>query len=695
MLKILSSGVRSLPHLKSFLAEELAQFADPIQLQAVAGWGHKATADKARALAASAQVPYIALEDGMLRSLDLGVNGAAPLSLSVDPCGCYYDASSASLLEKLLAEPDWFKAEDNSRAEKFLSYIRLHALSKYNCAPAFDPAVLKNSTSSRVLLVDQCAGDASLQLGLCPENAAEIMLQRAQELYGDAELYLQVHPDVLAGRRKGLFDLSALPSCVTVLSEAAAPFTLLPHFKALFTVSSQLGFEGLLQGGITVHCLGMPFYAGYGLTADEQVLERRAKLCAARRQPVSVQELTAAVYFRLCRYVNPVTGRRCSAEEAAEILACQRQVNEANRGLKVVYGVRRWKHPVLQAFLHSTAGEVRFAADKAQALSLCEAKNGTLVQWASKRDSSLLQQAHDRSIKTISTEDGFIRSRGLGSSHFRPYSLVFDAHGIYYDSGSPSDLEDILNQIQQRGDFAALCGRAKRLISYLVQNDITKYNVGSVQTDVLERLGCMASRQERILVPGQVEDDASVRASGGTIRSNAQLLQAVRKDNPEAFIVYKPHPDVLSLNRSGIEAEKACMALADLTVTDCSISSLYSRVDRICVLSSQSGFEALLRSRKVTVYGRPFYAGWGLTEDKQRFEHRHGVLSIEALAAGVLLLYPRYFDWQSGMFCRAEDVCWRLEHMEEPPADSLWVRLVRASYQARRNVWRFLHGDFT
>ena len=38
-------------------------------------------------------------------------------------------------------------------------------------------------------------------------------------------------------------------------------------------------------------------------------------------------------------------------------------------------------------------------------------------------------------------------------------------------------------------------------------------------------------------------------------------------------------------------------------------------VDEVHVNSSLAGFEALLRGTKVSTYGVPFYAGWGLTED--------------------------------------------------------------------------------
>jgi capsular polysaccharide export protein len=62
-------------------------------------------------------------------------------------------------------------------------------------------------------------------------------------------------------------------------------------------------------------------------------------------------------------------------------------------------------------------------------------------------------------------------------------------------------------------------------------------------------------------------------------------------------------------------------------------------------ISSLAGFEALLRERTVTVHGRPFYAGWGLTIDRaQQSERRRRTLELDALVTATLMLYPRYLD---------------------------------------------------
>ena len=94
-----------LPFLSAILGEKV-RFAlykrKGEEINAVLGWGHKTTADKARRYAAEHGLPYIALEDGFMRSLGLGCEGADPLSLVVDRTGIYYDATCPSDLENLL-----------------------------------------------------------------------------------------------------------------------------------------------------------------------------------------------------------------------------------------------------------------------------------------------------------------------------------------------------------------------------------------------------------------------------------------------------------------------------------------------------------------------------------------------------------------------------------------------------------------
>ena len=65
-------------------------------------------------------------------------------------------------------------------------------------------------------------------------------------------------------------------------------------------------------------------------------------------------------------------------------------------------------------------------------------------------------------------------------------------------------------------------------------------------------------------------------------------------------------------------------------------------------MTSLAGFDALLRGKKVVTYGQPFYAGWGLTEDRDQsgpaMQRRRRTLTLDELIAGALLRYPVYWD---------------------------------------------------
>jgi capsular polysaccharide export protein len=164
-----------------------------------------------------------------------------------------------------------------------------------------------------------------------------------------------------------------------------------------------------------------------------------------------------------------------------------------------------------------------------------------------------------------------------------------------------------------------------------------------------------------VLVPGQVEDDRAV-TSGGALASNLELLQRARAAvGPSAFVIYKPHPDVLAGHRKGHITDAGMAGLADQVETAAPIAALIAMVDELHVNSSLAGFEALLRNKPVTVHGVPFYAGWGLTNDLGDVPARRSARrSVDELVAAALLLYPRYLDPQTGLPCPAEVLVQRL-----------------------------------
>ncbi|MFD2722219.1 capsular polysaccharide export protein, LipB/KpsS family [Ignatzschineria indica] len=157
-----------------------------------------------------------------------------------------------------------------------------------------------------------------------------------------------------------------------------------------------------------------------------------------------------------------------------------------------------------------------------------------------------------------------------------------------------------------------------------------------------------------LLVPGQVEDDASIQTGTRDINTNLALLKEVRRQNPAAYIVYKPHPDVVSGNRVGIVPEAVAKEYADEVMIDGDIIALIEQCDELHTMTSLSGFEALLRGKKVFCYGIPFYANWGLTEDRHTLTGRRGrKLTLLQLIAGTLILYPTYLNIDTGKITNA------------------------------------------
>ena len=230
-------------------------------------------------------------------------------------------------------------------------------------------------------------------------------------------------------------------------------------------------------------------------------------------------------------------------------------------------------------------------------------------------------------------EDGFLRSVGLGAELVRPLSWVVDREGMYYNATAPSQLETLLSSTVFTAELLA---RAAALRKRVVAARLTKYNVGA---SAWQRT---AGGRRVVLVPGQVESDASLAYGAPGIRSNLALLQAARAACPDAWLIYKPHPDVAAgLRRVGAGEDEAAHWCDEILV-DVDMASLLDQVDAVHCLTSLAGFEALLRGKAVTCHGQPFYAGWGLTTDTVPIARRTRRLSLDELVAGALLLYPMY-----------------------------------------------------
>ncbi len=315
-------------------------FASTGSAVAVAGWGHKPTAGRARRIAKANRLPYLAFEDGFLRSVEPGAS-EKPVSMVLDRAGIFYDAREPSDLEVILETAD-FDAGELNRAGDLQAFIRKHRLSKYNHGPERDLAEFRTS-KKLVLLIDQTFGDASVKGSLSTAETFERMAEAARFENPDALIIAKLHPETVRGTKRGYLPAVAKRLGFTIFTEPVSPWSLLDLRPHVYTVSSQFGFEALIEG-CKVTCFGVPFYAGWGLTDDRSAIPDR------RRRVRNSRELGAAVYLRYAKYFDCWRRTPVSAEVAADQLSfLQRSYLANNKPVKDYF----YLYQLLQAYFQA------------------------------------------------------------------------------------------------------------------------------------------------------------------------------------------------------------------------------------------------------------------------------------------------------------------------------------------------------
>lgn len=572
-------------------------------------WGAAPSAERGLAVAEGRDTPVLRVEDAFLRSLHPGrVEREPPLGLVLDKTGLHFDASQPSDLERLLINDPLDDSALLNSARDLMGRIQRSRLSKYS---AYDPE-LTVPEPGYVLVIDQVEGDASVLASVPGADMARArfaeMLYYAQTEHPAARILIRSHPETHAGKRQGHYTQDQAQGRISFVDGAYAPMDLLEGAIAVYTLSSHMGFEAILAGH-KPRVFGTPFYAGWGLTEDEhQLIRRQRKLTRA--------QLFAGAMMRYPVWYDPYHDRLCDLERVIGTLEATQRAYLEDRNGWVGRNIRLWKRPHIQA-MFGRQNPMRFRGAH-------PIEGAKVMAWG--------MAAKDGEV---CVEDGFIRSQGLGAKLVPPLSLVLDETGIYYDPTRPSRLETLIAQSIDLPDHAL--ARARRIIRRILIEQVTKYATG-VPSNPLD----MEGKRPVLLVPGQVEDDASVIIGSPEIQTNAALLKRVRDANAEAHILYKPHPDVVAGLRPGLVADAT--QWADEVVTDIPMARLLAQVDAVWTMTSLTGFEALLRDVPVTTLGLPFYAGWGLTTDLCPTPARRGkVVTLEMLVHAALIDYPRYF----------------------------------------------------
>jgi capsular polysaccharide export protein len=532
-------------------------------------WGQSPHARRGAAIAALRGAALVRIEDAFLRSIRPGWAGDAPLGLMIDRTGVHFDGLHPSDLETLLATHPLDDAALMSRARDGIARLRLSDLSKYNL---HDPG-LAVPDPGFVLMVDQVLSDASVRAGGGSAATFRAMLDRALSDHPEARIVIRTHPEAALGLRAGAYGTAQPGGRVAVLTDPVSPWALLSGATAVYTLSSQLGFEAILAGH-RPQVFGRPFYAGWGLTQDHAALPRR-------RRTLTPEQLFAAAMILMPVWHDPCRDRLCTFEDALDQLEAEVRAFRQDRHGHVAMGMRLWKRPRLQA-VFGREMRLRFADDPARVATMAQAQGRTVIAWASRAPAVF------------------------------PLPLT------------------------------------------------------------------------------RVEDDASIRLGAGAVRTNLALLQAVRKANPGAVILFKPHPDVEAGLRPGTIPPEDLAGLADGVLTRADPAQVLAVVQEVWTMTSLLGFEALIRGLPVTCLGAPFYAGWGLTRDLGPVPDRRSARpSVSALAHAVLIAYPRYHDPVSRRPCPPEVAADRLAAGRLPagPVNRLLAR-AQGLLASRPALWR-------
>jgi capsular polysaccharide export protein len=547
---------------------------------AIGVWGRSRTAWRGLLAARLTGRPVLSIEEPVLRGFR-PAGQEPPLGLVLDDLGVHFDAHRPSRLERILAE------DPLEGGEAALALWRGLGLSRTNAwgqGPLPEPGF--------VLVVDQVRGDRSIAGGMAGPESFRRMLGAALAENPGARVLIRGHP-----RGAGHFGQWHAGGRVAFADPRVAPWALLQRAARVYAVTSQMGFEAILAGH-RPRLFGVPFHAGWGLAEETLAAPRRGRV-------LTPAQLLAGAVLRYPVWHDPFADRLTDFATVAGIVGEQMRAWAGNAVPSVGLGVRAWKREVVARFLDGPGGPARFADSPGAAVARASG-GGRVAVWAAREPAGLQAVCDGAGVPLVRLEDGFLRSAGLGARLVSPASLAIDPEGIHFDPSRPSRLERLVAASVDLPDAAL--ARAAALRAAILAGGVTKYGLSGDAPDL--------PGGRVVLVLGQVEDDASVRLGAGAERTTSRCWNGGAPAEPDAVIVWKPHPDVEAGLRPGAVPPPRWRGWPIVTLSGVDAAAALAVADEVwTVTSTLGGFEALLRGLPVTCLGVPFYAGWGLTRD--------------------------------------------------------------------------------
>lgn len=280
--------------------------------------------------------PFLRLEFGFISGLDIALCGAPQYSLIICPYIMYYDAYKLSFMDYILNSDFVLNDTQEIYTKECIEKIVHHRITKYN-GGSLNYNMTKFANTKNILIVDQRFGDSSIKYGRANEKTFENMFLEAYS-HRDYKIILKIHPDAIKSD-KGSYLAKFMnydPERVTILNEDINPYILFKYVDKVYVVTSQMGFEALMAGK-EVHCFGVPFYSGWGITHDKIQSKFRKK----KRNLLEI----FYIYYVLCsKYCIPDIGkcdlkkfinfialsRGCYHEENKKIIAIDQKTNNTS-----------------------------------------------------------------------------------------------------------------------------------------------------------------------------------------------------------------------------------------------------------------------------------------------------------------------------------------------------------------------------
>lgn len=313
-------------------------------------------------------------------------------------------------------------------------------------------------------------------------------------------------------------------------------------------------------------------------------------------------------------------------------------LSQEPRDIVVVLGCNDWKLGFIAEYLNEY--KVAFLPRKNTgirafiSIKKLNQKPKAILIWGYNESKYLRKILQKFSYNIWRIEDGFIRSSDLGAAHSTPYSLVVDKKGLYYNNQSNSDLITLLNEYEL-ALTPNLKDKTSRCLSMIEDFSLSKYNPPNLNKDRDLKI------KKRVAILGQVDNDAAIKYGNPNGWTSKSLIELAYYENPECEILYRPHPEVYKGYQKSKLKCKSIEKIAEIISPEENIISFIDKCDHIYTITSLTGLEALIRGKKVTVVGTPFYAGWGPTDDRATIKRKRQ-LDINNLFYITYLVYPRY-----------------------------------------------------